>query len=141
MSLYPTKPARLDFGGSGVDVPSIDPLRKGSTFIRKLEISGLDLSTLELRMSVKEGYGKPAIIFFSTQETDPNEPRIIVTNNFIEFEIPAALTETYDAGSANCIPRKKKYLYDLEGIDLNGVVFALLEGQFWIVDEITTEEF
>ena len=145
MSSYPTAPSRLDVGGSGHQAPTLDPLRKGSTFMRALEIEGIDLTGHEARMSVKESYESVPEIFFSSTEVNTAKPRMTVEpadNNTparITLISPAAFNETLDGGDSNCIPRRKKYWYDMELITPNGEVFAFLEGEFWILDELTTE--
>ena len=143
-NVFPTRPARLDFGGKGFDAPSIDPLRKGSTFRRRIETENYDLTGHEIRMSVKDAYGATPEIFFSTAETDPTEPRIEIDpddGQWFELAMPADKTALLDAGDADCIPRRKKYNYDLEIVTPapDNKVFAFLEGEFWIVDELTTE--
>ena len=143
-NVFPTRPARLDFGGKGFDAPSVDPLRKGSTFRRRIVTEDYDLTGHEIRMSVKEGYGETPEIFFSTTETDPTEPRIeidIDAGGFFDLAMPADKTALVDAGTGGCFPRRKKYLYDLEIVTPapDNKVFAFLEGEFWVVDELTTE--
>ena len=137
---YPTRPARLDFGGKGYNSPSIDPLYKGSTFQRRVQVENLDLTGLEIRMAVKEDYGSTAEIFFST-ENNTNEPHIIIDpddGGYFELRMDASLTAAVDAGTGDCWPRKKKYRYDLELVDGTGV-YKFLEGEFYVIEELTTE--
>jgi hypothetical protein len=143
-NVFPTSPARLDFGGKGFNAPSVDPLRKGSTFRRRIVTPDYDLTGHEIRASVKEAYGQAPEVFFSTTETDVNEPRIEIDpqdGGWFEFAMPAAKTALLDAGTGDCFPRRKKYVYDLEIVTPapDNKVFAFLEGEFWIVDELTTE--
>jgi len=140
-NVYPTRPSRLDFGGKGFDAPSINPLRKGSTFARRVEVQNLDLTGLEIRMSVKEDYSQTPEIFFSTENTAPDGVILIDPDKgeWFELQLSAAETATLDAGDGSCHPRQKRYKYDLELVTPEGEVYAFLEGQFWIVDEITTE--
>jgi hypothetical protein len=140
-NVYPTKPSRLDFGGKGFDAPSVHPLRKGSTFARRVQVEGLDLTGLEIRMAVKEDYSQTPEIFFSTENTAPDGVIIIDPDvgEWFELQLDADETALLDAGGGNCQPRQKKYKYDLELVTPQGEVYAFLEGQFYIVDEITTE--
>lgn len=139
-NVYPTRPARLDFGGNGYNNPVVDPLRKGSTFRRRVQVENLDLTGLTIRASVKEDYGQTAEIFFSTANTAPNPTIEIDPENGAWFElvVPASATASLDAGTDGCWPRQKKYIYDLELVD-GSDVYVFLQGEFWIVDEITTE--
>lgn len=142
MSAYPTRPAELNFGGDSFNAPSLDPLRKGSTFIRDLEITGIDLTGHSARMSVKEDYDSAPIIFFSSSEINPAQPRIEIDLeiNRLSLIAPATFTSTLvmkkDKG---CVPTRNKYRYDLELITPENEVYAILEGEFWIVAELTTE--
>ena len=138
---YPTRPARLDFGGKGYNSPSIDPLYKGYTFQRRIQVENLDLDGLEIRMSVKETYGSTAEIFFSTENDTATEPYIIIDpdgGKYFELRMGADLTDDVDAGTGDCWPRKKKYRYDLELVDGTDV-YRFLQGEFWVIDELTTE--
>jgi len=139
-NVYPTRPARLDFGGKGYNNPSVDPLRKGSTFRRRIQVENLDLTGLTIRMAVKETYGEVAEIFFSTGNTAPNPTIEIDAENGAYFDLvmPASATASVDAGTGDCWPREKKYLYDLELVD-GSDVYVFLQGEFWVVDELTTE--
>ena len=137
---YPTRPARVDFGGSGYNNPVVDALYKGSTFRRRIQVENLDLTGLEIRMSVKETYGATPEIFFSTENTAPAATIEIDPENGAWFELvmPASATAALDAGTGDCWPRKKKYIYDLELVD-GSDVYIFINGEFWIIDEITTE--
>jgi hypothetical protein len=138
---YPTRPARLDFGGKGYNSPSIDPLYKGSTFQRRIQVENLDLTGLEIRMSVKENYGDAPEIFFSTENNPATEAYIAIDPDgatWFELRMSADLTAAVDAGTGDCWPRKKKYRYDLELVD-GSSVYMFLQGEFWVVDELTTE--
>lgn len=140
-NVYPTRPARLDFGGKGYNSPSIDPLYKGSTFQRRIQVENLDLTGLEIRMSVKENYGDAPEIFFSTENDTATEPHIIIdpdSGAYFELRMGADLTANVDAGTGDCWPRKKKYNYDLELVDGTDV-YMFLQGEFWVIDELTTE--
>lgn len=96
-------------------------------------------------MAVKDTYGSIPEIFFDSTEVDTANPRITVEPavNDIPAKItlisPAAYNAGLDAGTSDCIPRKRRYWYDMELITPGGDVFAFLEGEFWIVDELTTE--
>lgn len=140
-NVYPTRPAKLDFGGKGFNSPTIDPLRKGSTFSRRIQVENLDLTELEIRMAVKEDYSQTPEIFFSTENTAPNGVILIDPDKgeWFELQLSAAETATLDAGDGSCQPRQKLYKYDLELVTPQGEVYAFLEGRFSIVDEITTE--
>lgn len=137
---YPTRPARLDFGGNGARGPSIDPLRRGSTFRRQIQVENLDLTGLGVRMSVKEDYEDDAVLFFSTGNTAPNPTITIdpIAGTWMLLEMPATATAVVDAGLEDVWPRRKRYVYDLELVD-GDEVYAFLYGEFWVVDEITTE--
>ena len=139
-NVYPTRPARLDFGGNGARGPSIDPLRKGSTFRRRVQVENLDLTGLEIRMSVKEDYEDTAELFFSTENTAPNPTIEIdgVDGAYFDLLMPASETANVDAGAEDVWPRRKRYVYDLELVD-GTEVYAFLYGEFWVVDEITIE--
>ena len=134
-NIYPTRPARLDFGGKGYNSPSIDPLYKGSTFTRRIQVENLDLTGLQIRMSVKEDYGSTAEIFFSTQNAT-NLAHIVIDPDkaeWFELRMSATLTAAVDAGTGDCWPRKKKYNYDLELVD-GTEVYRFLEGEFWAIE-------
>lgn len=145
-NIYPTRPQRLDFAGESSFEFSLNPCRKGSTFVRILQILELDLTDHRIRMSVKEGYEENRILFFDSDETDTNEPRIELEvvdpeekiNNVV-LRIPASVTETLDAGDSDCWPRRKRYVYDMEIVTPEGEVYAILEGEFHVVDEVTIE--
>ena len=142
MSAYPTRPAELNFGGDSFNAPSLDPLRKGSTFIRDLEITGIDLTGHSARMSVKEDYNSNPVIFFSSLEVNPAQPRIDndLGNNSLSLIAPASFTETIPLKKdKGCIPSRNKFRYDLEIVTPDNEVYAILEGEFWIVAELTTE--
>lgn len=143
-NVYPTKPERLDFTNNDSQYPSIDALRKGSTFSRILTVDDLDLTDHELRMSVKETYDSTAILVLESTELSSTQPRITIEvtdgTSVIDLIVPSSVTETLDAGSStNCIPRQKRYWYDMEIITPSNEVYAFLEGEFFIVDELTTE--
>jgi hypothetical protein len=113
--------------------------------VRTLEIEGIDLTGHEVRMSVKDTYGSVPEIFFDSTEVNPANPRITVEPavgdipDRITLISPAAHNAGLDAGTGECIPRKKKYWYDMELITPTGEIYSFLEGEFWIVDELTTE--
>lgn len=139
-NVYPTRPAKLDFGGKGYNSPSIDPMLVGSTFARRIQVENLDLTDLEIRMSVKTGYGEVPEISFSTENATSTAHIAIDPDDgaWFELRMPASETENVDAGSGDCFPRKKKYVYDLELVD-GAEVYRFLQGEFWVVDELTTE--
>lgn len=143
MNAYPTRPQRLDFAEDSFN-PAVDPVRKGSTFIRTINVEGIDLTGHEIQMSVKESYTSDPILFFDSAETDIEKERIEITvyDDFstIQLIIPHTVTELLDAGDGQCKPRRKKYHYDMETVTPSLEVYAILEGDFFIVDELTTEE-
>jgi len=139
-NVYPTRPAKLDFGGKGYNSPSIDPLLVGSTFTRRIQVENLDLTGLTIRMSVKTDYGVAPEINFSTANATSTAHIVIDPDDgaWFELRMPASATTAVDAGSGDCFPRKKKYVYDLELVD-GTEVYRFLQGEFWVIDELTTE--
>ena len=139
-NVYPTRPAQLDFGGKGYNSPTIDPLLVGSTFTRRIQVENLDLTGLTIRMSVKTDYGVAPEIAFSTANATSTAHIVIDSEAgaWFELRMPASATASVDAGTADCWPRQKKYLYDLELVD-GDEVYRFLQGEFWVVDELTTE--
>lgn len=139
-NVYPTRPARLDFGGKGYNSTSIDPMLVGSTFVRRIQVENLDLTDLEIRMSVKTDYGVTPEIFFETGAATTGAHIVIDPDDgaWFELRMPASATADVDAGSDDCWPRRKKYVYDLELVDGTDV-YRFLQGEFWVVDELTTE--
>jgi len=139
-NVYPTRPAKLDFGGKGYNSPTIDPMLVGSTFARRIQVENLDLTGLTIRMSVKTGYGESPVISFSTANNQ-SQPHIAIdpdSGAWFELRMPASETANVDAGTGDCFPRKKKYVYDLELVD-GTEVYRFLQGEFWVIDELTTE--
>lgn len=143
MNAYPTKPQTLDFALDSFN-SFVDPLRKGSTFKRTLVLEDFDLTGHRLRMSVRETYSSPLVLFFDSDETLTTKERIEIeisdNNSIVDLIVPTAVSETLDVGSdTSCVPRRKIYKYDMEIVTPSGEVYPFLEGSFHIIDEITTE--
>ena len=130
-NIYPIAPGRLNFGGPAGQT-RLKPLRQGSTFRRPLSVPSIDLTGHQLRCSIRRDFeDRNPIVFLSTGN---GRIQLNLPHGFV-MELGPEITETIEAAPG----LGERYVYDIELIAPNGDVHPLLEGELYVVAEVTKE--
>lgn len=134
MNRYPDEPGVLNIGGPDDCGVRLAPMRKGSTFRRRLNVDGLDLTGIGVRASVRRNYGDPAPVLFMSTDNGKITTGVENGMHYIEFNVMPATTETLEGKRGMGL----KHHWDLELVD-GADVWPLLKGLWFITDEVTEE--